>query len=141
MDRKFYYRKMHVLLEHLGIEHSKQYLLEGYGVGHANELSDIDLEDIVNRLTSMLDAHAGRSAPELRRWRSILLSLLNKYGVYATNKDWSNVNRFLLNKKISGKLLYEMDIPEIQETCIRLRIIVSKREAIMKKNDRLAKLN
>lgn len=141
VDRQFLYRKMHALLRELGIESSKQYILESYGVEHTNELSDADLQALVNRLVSMESEHGGWANRETRHWRSTLLSLLNKYGVYVTNEDWTDVNRVLLNKKIAGKLLYEMSIKEIQATCIRLRTILSKRQEVMEKNDRLAKLN
>jgi hypothetical protein len=127
MDRLLMYRKMHVLLREIGIETSKPYLLESYGALHTTELSDGDLQGLIDRLLAMREDKNSRHDEETKRWRSNLLTILNKYGIYASNNDWTAVNRILLNKRIAGKLLYEMNINELQQACVRLRIILSKR--------------
>lgn len=132
---------MHALLNEVGIMESKSSLLEGYGVEHTTELTDQDLVHLVDRLTNMKHKKESFQDADKKRWRSNLLSLLNKYGLYVTNDDWTQVNAFLLNKKIGGKILYEMNVEELQSTCLRLRIILSKRQQIMQHNDQLAKLN
>jgi hypothetical protein len=132
---------MHVLLKEVGISDSKQDLLEGYGVEHTTQLTDEDLIHLVNRLGDMKQEKISFQDAETKRWRSNLLTLLNKYGIYADNRDWSAVNKFLLSNKICGKVMYEMDIKDLKETCLKLRIIIAKRQEIMERNDHLAKLN
>jgi hypothetical protein len=141
IDRRIQYRKMHVLLKELGIAESKPFLLEGYGVEHTNDLSDQDLVHLVDRLMDMWNERMNDFDQNKKKWRSNILSILNKYGVYVTNSDWTAVNRLLLDPRICGKLLYEMSIPEMQEVCVRLHIILKKKMDKMEENDRLAKLN
>jgi hypothetical protein len=127
MDRLQMYRKMHALLKELGIESSKLALLEGYGVEHTNKLTDDDLKHLMDRLVNMKEERNNFLDSEKKRWRSNVLTLCNKYGVYVTNDDWTRVNKLLLNKRVLGKLLYEMTKEELQECCLRLRVILSKR--------------
>ena len=141
MERNLLYRKMHVLLKEIGIESSKPFLLEGYGVEHTNELSDQDLQHLVGRLIKMKNEKNSFQDAEKKHWRSVLLSLLNKYEIYVTNNDWSMVNQFLLQKKIGGKILYEMSITEIQQACLHIRIILAKRKETNQEYNRLSQLN
>ena len=141
MDRNSHYRKMHALLKDIGIESSKPFLLEGYGVEHTNELSDQDLMHLVDRLIKMKSEKNSFQDSEKKHWRSVILTLLNKYGIYVTNNDWSMVNQFLLQKKIGGKMLYEMSITEIQAACLRIRIILAKRKETNQEYNRLSQLN
>jgi len=138
MDRLKKYRIMYGLLKEIGIENAKTSLLEGYRVEHTSDLTDEDLDHLIGRLRDMKVEKANTEANELKHWRSNLLSLLNKYGVYVTNNDWSAVNKLLLNKKVAGKVLYEMDKKELQDTCLRMRAILMKREQIQDEETELA---
>jgi hypothetical protein len=138
MDRIPLYRKMHALLRELGIEKSKQALLEGYDVEHTCDLPDADLRHLVNRLSAMKE---NRFDKDLKRWRSNALTLLNKYGVYVTNNDWTQVNNFLLQNKIAGALLYELNEKQLMELCIKLRVILQKRKDRQDYENSIAKRN
>ncbi len=132
---------MHLLLREVGIMNAKQDLLAGYGVNSAADLSDHDLLHLVNRLVEMRRTKFEDTDKPLRKWRSNVMTLCNKYGVYVTNDNWKDVNRLLLNKRISGKLLYEMNLEELKVTCIKLRAILMKKEIIQFNEQSLAKLN
>lgn len=141
MDRLQSYRKMHALLKELGIEQAKRPLLEGYGVEHTNDLPDKDLKHLINRLQDMKEEKLKSLNDQKKHWMSNVLAVLNKYGIYVTNNDWTEVNRLLLDKRISGKLLYEMDKEELQKTAIRLHAVLSKRQKIQEEEKELAQQN
>lgn len=140
MERNFLYAKMHAIIKELHLERAKPGLLAGYGVAHTNELSDEDLQHLVDRLDQMqkdkLDAH--NAIPEIKHWRSVLLTLLNRYGVYSTPDDWSHINRVLMDKRVAGKLIYQMSIEELKATCVRMRAILRDQSSKIEKNERLA---
>jgi hypothetical protein len=65
--------------------------------------------------------------PALRRKRSNLLAALAKIGVHTVG-GWARVNEFLLEKRIAGKLLYEMDVAEIEAAIVKVQQIARKYE-------------
>ena len=132
---------MHALLREVGIENSKADLLEGYGVHHTTELTDHDLQHLVERLQEMKAEKLTWEGAERKKWRSNLMSLLNKYGVYVTNNDWSAVNHLLLDERVCGKIMYELSTEELMKVCIKLRSMLRKREEIQDIERKLAKLN
>lgn len=141
MDRNLMYRKMHAILRELGIQSAKPHILAGYGVDHTSELSDQDLQHLVDRLEEMKTNRMNYQDTELKHWRSVLMNLLNRYGVYATADDWNHVNRFLLDKRVSGKLLYEMNLQELKQCCVRVRAILKVKSEQKEKYERLTILN
>lgn len=62
----------------------------------------------------------------IRRLRSRVLTLCNKIGKYASSNDWTEVNRFLLQRKVCGKLLYMLEREELQALVRKLRAIADK---------------
>jgi len=127
---------VHRLLWKLGAVENKADLLEAYGAKSTTELTDKQIDDLIYRLK--LGLLSRTEAPkELRTWRSNALTLLNKCGVYATNSDWSSVNRFMLDKRICGKLLYELTVDELKVLSRKLRSIAEKKET----NDKHTMLN
>jgi len=138
--RRQKYRQFNVLLNHLGIRKNKYDLLDGYSVESTKDLSDEELDNLIMRLQGMLHNRFDADL-ETKRWRSNVLTLCNKYGIYATNNDWERINKFLMNPKIAGKLLYEMNIGEMKALCTKLRKIIKKQEAKVGREKQLAKLN
>jgi len=63
--------------------------------------------------------------PEKKRLRSSILLRLQKHGVDTTH--WKNVNIFLLQPRIAGKMLFEMSVPE-------MKALIPKLESILKKD-------
>ena len=54
---------------------------------------------------------------------------LTKLGMYALPEDWTKVNRFLLQRRICGRLLYMLDAQELQALVRKLRAIGDKKPA------------
>ena len=65
-----------------------------------------------------------KNDPATKRLRSGILVRLQKYGVDTT--DWQCVNRFLEQKKIAGKRLYEMTNDEMKELIPKLESMLKK---------------
>ena len=51
-------------------------------------------------------------------------------GMYASPEDWQKVNRFLLQKRICGQLLYMLDAGQLQALVRKLRAIGDKKPAM-----------
>lgn len=120
-------RQFHALLSAVGVMDQKEAILEGYGVTSTKLLSDVQITEAINRLQRMKDARY--TAPEsTRRKRSTILDLLVRLGVYKNNGDWSRVNKYLMNERIAGKLMYEMDEEELTALARKLRAILQKQE-------------
>ena len=124
---------VHRMLFKLGALESKTDMLAGYGVKSTTELSETTIDELINRLADGIKKRY-ETSPELRHWRSNAMVLINKCGVYVTNNDWADVNRFMLNNRICGKLMYELSIDELKTLCIKLRVIATKKVAQDKKN-------
>lgn len=119
---------MHKLLWRLGALESKDQILKQYNVTSTKELSDAEIDEIIDRLKKGM-ANKINTTAEVRQWRSNALSLMNLCGVYVTNNDWNRVNSFMLDQRICGKLLYELDVTELKALCKKLRLIAEKKQA------------
>lgn len=124
MDRNKLNRKFHGLLNQLGIMDRREYIIEGYGAESLCDLSDSQLQDAVDRLEQ--EARI-RMENDVKRRRSIVLSLLTDLGVYYVapgeiqQAKWDRVNRFLSSPKIAGKELYRLDKSELSALERKLR--------------------
>lgn len=141
IDRKLYIRKMHAILNELRISYSKEFLLSGYGVEHTTDLSDAQLEELVKCLEAMKTERNREYQDKARKMRSEVLCLLNKYGIYNTNNDWTEVNNFLLQPRIAGKKLYELNLEELKALRAKLNSILSKQAKVKAAEQQTAKLN
>lgn len=140
MNRNFNVRRFHAMLSKLHIMDQKANLLAGYNAEHTTELSDSQLEDLVRRVTAMVNSRY-TSDPELKKWRSYCMVKIQEYGVYSTPDDWSKVNAFLLDKRVCGHYLYELDIAQLQELHRKLTAMCIKRNAKVSVEQNLAAQN
>lgn len=107
-----------------GIDNYREAILEPYGVTSTADLDHDQLDDLIANYTASTGSDA---VPETtRKLRSQVLTLLQKLGVYATNDDWHSVNRYLMNPRIAGKLLYQMNDTEMKALTRKLRAIIAK---------------
>lgn len=60
-----------------------------------------------------------------RRSRSICLKLLQKIGVDTT--EWDNVNSYCKSPKIAGKVFRDLNLDELDELSLKLRMILKKK--------------
>ena len=110
----------------LGIDPVRKEIIKPYGVESTKDLTIQQLDELLKRFS----AKYFRMPPDAegRRLRSIVLTLLTKYGVYNNNDDWHRVNRFLIDRRIAGKLLYEMDDNEMKALIRKLHKMVADKE-------------
>lgn len=118
---------LHRILLKLNAVDCKKDILSQYHVKSSTELSDNDLNAFIARLDKGAE-NRYTNCPEVKRWRSNALVHLNKYGKYVTNNDWSQVNEFLLDKRIAGKLLYEMNLVELKALVKKLYQMTEKKQ-------------
>lgn len=124
---------VHKLLWKLGALENKADFLKEYGAASTTDLSDDEIDHLIMRLQQSVECKFNNDN-EIRLWRSNALTLINKLGIYVTNNDWSNVNKFMLDKRICGKLLYELNVNELKNLCKKLRSVVAKKEEYDKSN-------
>ena len=136
-DRNKNMRKLHAMLNETGYMKHKASLLSGYGVEHASDLDDTQLEHLVQRVIDMKT----EAETHIRKKRSAVLTILQKLGIYNNNNDWSDVNKYLSNPRIAGKLLPEMTGLELDNLVIKLNSILSKKGKKDKEINRLAANN
>jgi hypothetical protein len=77
--------------------------------------------------------------PEKKRLRSSILLRLQKHGVDTTR--WKNVNTFLLQPRIAGKMLFEMSIEEMKALIPKLESILAKDLVAREDEIKLTELN
>jgi hypothetical protein len=115
-------------------------LLSGYGVESTKDLTDEQAEELITRLNEM-QTNRKEAPPQVRRARSVVLTLLTAMGIYGDNSDWSRVNRYLMDKRIAGKLMYEMDLEELRALARKLRVIHRDQQKKIEQDDYLATNN
>ena len=125
IDRSALMRKFHALLRETDMVKFRQSIIEGYGVDRGRDLTDEDLQHAVNKLSDM---KAVEVDVKKRKLRSIVLSTLQKLGIYQNNHDWAQVNGYLLQPKIAGKMLFELTEVEMDALILKLHSILSKQE-------------
>lgn len=123
-ERRQKVKRLRALWITQGIDNYREAILEPYGVTSTADLDHDQLDDLIANYTASTGSDA---VPETtRKLRSQVLTLLQKLGVYATNDDWHSVNRYLMNPRIAGKLLYQMNDTEMKALTRKLRAIIAK---------------
>lgn len=62
---------------------------------------------------------------ELKKCRSDVLKRIQKLGIDTT--DWNIINGFCMNKRITGKLFYDLSVPELKKLIPKLEAILSRK--------------
>jgi hypothetical protein len=132
--------RFHAALNGAKMMQHKADILSGYGAESTKELNDEQLDELIDRLNDM-QTNRHEATREVRRARSTALTLLTRLGVYQDNRDWSAVNRYLLQPRLGGKLLYERDLEELKTLNKQLRKILRQREREIEDENYLAANN
>ena len=120
------YYRFYALLSSISYPGDKQELKEElvsqYTAGRTTSLREMAPEEY----SKMCQAMVGRIGRDvtLRRQRSTTLHLLQKMGIDTT--DWTRVNAFCQDKRISGKAFYDITPTEHQQLQRKLRSIEGK---------------
>jgi hypothetical protein len=104
-------------------------ILALWGVARADDLTDGELVECGRFMETAYRGKTTEAPEQIRRLRSQAMTLINRLGKYATPDDWTEVNRFLLQRKICGRLLYMLDAQDLGALIRKLRAIRDKRAA------------
>ena len=121
-------RRLHASLSGAGLMSQKKSILSGFGVESSKDLTAEQADEIIERMNAISKVRKKTTPPSVRKARSTVLTLINVLGIYAYNGDWSRVNQFLLNPRIAGKLMYEMNLDELNKLQKKLRAMIRKRK-------------
>ncbi len=131
-------RAFHACLARQGIMEHKADILSGYGVESTTELTNEQLQELIDKYSVTREKTSTADA-EVRRLRSDILVILNKMGIYATNNDWTAVNDFCL--KHTKKMLFQMTVPELKKARRQFNAIADYVIKKKQENEVLAKNN
>lgn len=113
MDIKKKRQKFNALL-HVGkMIDAKEHILGAYGVLSTLDLTEEQLDDAIRRVHDIIDIKKDNAEKHLREWRHKCLRMLAECGV--NTQDWNAVNAFMMDKRIAGKHLYELNLIELAE--------------------------
>ncbi len=129
-------KQMHAIMAAKGLMDMKPDILAMYEVKSSKELTHEQLQAIVSYLKG------ADSEEDLRHNRSVVLYWLGKLGVKGSKQDgWDDVNNYLQQPRIAGKVLYKMSVKELNEATARLRMIYNKNQNQSEQINRLKTLN
>lgn len=114
-------RVFHALLAKNMMLSAKGYMLESYGVHSSLELGESALDELIGRLRKIMGEKECDTDKEVRRLRHKCLRIMTEIGVDTT--DWENVNKFVLNPRVCGKHLYDLDESGLRALRLKLYAI------------------
>jgi len=107
------------------------YAISNSRTSSLKELTDKEYTELVRWMANRVGFENKRkpTTEGERELRSVVLKLLDKLGIHAINDDWSAVNSFLLDPKIAGRLLYELDEQDLGILIRKINSIIDKNKA------------
>ena len=109
-------------LPHRDRESDKDVLVRSFTQGRTGSLREMTSVEYA-RLCESLESVSGWK-DELRKKRSVCLSLMQRAGVDTT--DWCRVNSFCENPRIAGRVFAHLGLKELDALQVKLRAIISK---------------
>jgi len=116
-------RKLRAIWIKLGADQHRDVILARYGVSSTKDLTEVQLDTLIAEFTAL--SNQRDSPKDIRVARSVVIKLLDQMGIYSPD-NWESVNTYLLNPKIAGKLLYELNLEELKKLALKLRSIKGK---------------
>lgn len=143
MTRKQKNSLFHQLLAKAGIREQKEALLEPYNVGSVTELSDDDIDVLLNRLARMPEMKKSDATPSVRRARSnVIMAVEDYYNINVkTPESWDKLNSLMMDKRVAGKMLFEMGEAELKTTLKKLKAMTRKTSEAIQNDNYLATHN
>ena len=89
------------------------------------EITRIEYDALCNLLEKRFPEKRNIYVEQRRKKRSSCLKLLQKIGVDTTN--WTAINNYCKSPKIAGKVFADLDIEELQQLSLKLRMILKKK--------------
>lgn len=84
-----------------------------------------EYDDLCDLLEKRFPEKRSIYVEQRRKKRSSCLKLMQKIGVDTT--DWTAINNFCKSPKIAGKVFADLDIEELQQLSLKLRMILKKK--------------
>lgn len=103
-------RRFNALLHVTMMAHAKPYILDSYGVESTTELHESDLDNEIRILENQLRQKKEDADKDVRTWRHKCLRVIGSCDI--DTQDWNNVNEFLMQPRLGGKVLYDYDTVE-----------------------------
>lgn len=143
LSRKEKNSLFHVLLAAAGIREHKETILEPFGVTSVTDLLEPQLDSVLSRLQEMPTAKKADVPLSIRRLRSSVIMAAEGYMGVKINgmAAWERLNALMMNPKIAGKMLWEMDEAELKKTHIKLLKMSRAMEDKRNKELLISKLN
>jgi hypothetical protein len=134
---------IHVLLHKTNMRAHKEDLLSGYGVSSVTELSDTDIDALTERLQTLADTVKSNASASIRKQRSnVIIAAENYLGFRILGADaWGVFNKLLLNPKICGKMMWELNETELKALHQKLRSMGRKKQTKITNENRVAVQN
>lgn len=89
------------------------------------EITRKEYDDLCNLLEKRFPEKRNIYVEQRRKKRSSCLKLLQKIGVDTTS--WPSINNYCKSPKIAGKVFADLDIEELQQLSLKLRMILKKK--------------
>ena len=89
------------------------------------EITRKEYDDLCNLLEKRFPEKRNIYVEQRRKKRSSCLKLLQKIGVDTTN--WTAIINYCKSPKIAGKVFADLDIEELQQLSLKLRMILKKK--------------
>jgi hypothetical protein len=143
MNRKQKNSLFHQLLAKAGIREHKEAVLEGYNVASVTDLTDDQIDGVLNRLSNMPELKKNDATPAVRRGRSNVIMAVEEY--YNINiksaESWTQLNNLMMDKRIMGKMLWEMSEAELKTVTAKLKVMTRKNKGRIETDNLLAHSN
>ncbi len=114
-------RVFHALLAKNMMLEAKGYMLESYGVHSSLELGECALDELISRLRRILGEKEADTDKEVRRLRHKCLRIMTEIGI--DTQDWERVNKFMLNPRVAGRHLYDLNEDDLRQLRLKLYAI------------------
>ena len=111
-----------------GDEYLKKEMVSVATGGRTESLKEItrkEYDDLCNILEKRFPEKRNIYVEQRRKKRSSCLKLLQKIGVDTTS--WTAINNYCKSPKIAGKVFADLDIDELQQLSLKLRMILKKK--------------
>ena len=89
------------------------------------EMTRKEYDDLCDLLEKRFPEKRNNYVEKRRKKRSSCLKLMQKIGVDTT--DWTAINNYCKSPKIAGKVFADLDIEELQQLSLKLRMILKKK--------------
>ena len=121
------------------MKHAKEDLLQGYGAESSLELSDRQLDELIDYLRDIINRKDDGISKGRRKHMHQCLRIMADIGI--NTQDWNQVNKFMLNKHVCGRHLYQLNLQELINFKRKLYAIQRKVEEKRNNEKRLANMN